>query len=125
MMKDILEITNLEGEGGSSKAPVLDPVNNPNFDFEQDESLTVDLPPEQEHWVKFEKMAADKDGAASLRHDSSLLDKIFAVLQMTPTDLKAKENRATMRACLSVLARILQLGKSDDPQLDITKNSSL
>lgn len=44
---------------------------------------------------------------------------------MTPSDLKVKDRKQTLAAALRILANILTKGKSEDPNQDITKSSSL
>ena len=44
---------------------------------------------------------------------------------MSPGELKAKDKKGALQSGLNILANILTLGKSDDPNQDITKSSSL
>jgi len=44
---------------------------------------------------------------------------------MSPGELKAKDKKGALQSGLKILANILTLGKSDDPNQDITKSSSL
>ena len=44
---------------------------------------------------------------------------------MSPAEVKAKDKKGALQSGLKVLANILTLGKSDDPNQDITKSSSL
>jgi hypothetical protein len=44
---------------------------------------------------------------------------------MMPQELKAKDRREALQVGLRVLTQVLSLGKSDDPNQDITKSSSL
>lgn len=44
---------------------------------------------------------------------------------MLPAELKAKDKRGSLQAGLKTLANVLTNGKSDDPNQDITKSSSL
>ncbi len=50
-----------------------------------------------------------------MRHDPSLLDRLISVLQMSPSELKAKDKKGALQAALKILANVLTLGKSDDP----------
>jgi hypothetical protein len=64
-------------------------------------------------------------GATSLRHDPLLLDRIISVLQLGASDIKSKDKKHTLHTALKVLSNVLVLGKSEDPNQDITKSSSL
>jgi len=44
---------------------------------------------------------------------------------MSPGELKAKEKKGALQSALKILANVLTLGKSDDPNQDISKSSSL
>jgi fused len=44
---------------------------------------------------------------------------------MSHAEVKAKDKKGALQSGLKVLANILTLGKSDDPNQDITKSSSL
>jgi hypothetical protein len=44
---------------------------------------------------------------------------------MSPAELKSKDKKGALQSGLKVLANVLTLGKSDDPNQDITKSSSL
>mmetsp|Transcript_36954 Transcript_36954/g.35663 ORF Transcript_36954/g.35663 Transcript_36954/m.35663 type:complete len:253 (+) Transcript_36954:1060-1818(+) len=69
--------------------------------------------------------SADETGATNLRHDPQVLDKIIQVFQLTPHELKAHDKKHTLLAALRVLSNIITKGKSEDPNQDITKSSSL
>ena len=124
----------MEGQGkqkaGGSAGPASNDKHIPSFDFSgyptapQNES---EFSPRiaDEAWQRYEKQSAEEAGASQLRHDPSLLDKLISVLQMTPGEIKAKDKKGALQSGLKVLANILTLGKSDDPNQDITKSSSL
>ena len=44
---------------------------------------------------------------------------------MSPGDLKSKDKKGALHSALKILANVLTLGKSEDPNQDITKSSSL
>jgi hypothetical protein len=44
---------------------------------------------------------------------------------MSPVELKSKDKKSALQSGLKVLANVLAVGKSDDPNQDITKSSSL
>lgn len=44
---------------------------------------------------------------------------------MTQTDLKNSDKKHVLQSALKVLANVLTKGKSEDPNQDITKSSSL
>ncbi len=44
---------------------------------------------------------------------------------MSPGELKAKDKKSSLQVALKILANVLTMGKSDDPNQDITKSSSL
>lgn len=67
----------------------------------------------------------DEMGATNLRHDASLLDKVIQVFQMTPNDIKSHEKKQCLQTALNVLSNVLTKGKTEDPNQDITKSSSL
>ena len=50
-----------------------------------------------------------------MRHDPALLDRLISVLQMSPSELKAKDKKGALHSSLKILANVLTLGKSDDP----------
>lgn len=44
---------------------------------------------------------------------------------MTPADLKSKDKKNILQSALKTLGNILTNGKSEDPNSDVTKSSSL
>lgn len=44
---------------------------------------------------------------------------------MSPNDIKNHDKKQALQSALTVLANVLTKGQSEDPNLDITKSSSL